>query len=260
MADRYAVGMIDWRGKSWDFTEQWAAGIKAGGIQGLGGSMNDVAVTPLDYGGQAVVEQRPEVIRGSVTFHCREDGERTAAEVQAELRRAFSPLFTRKSTLQIASPMGRVDLEVRRGGKVEDPVEDPTASEVVLNLEIPIVSDDGIYWLPPIIQKGTARVVNTGEVPTTVVIGWQGSGGRVEMPSGATFTLPYTAQPRRFHMTRRRSMRVEDEAGVRDERMWRQMRAIPQELIPVGAERVYKLPPGAWLQYRVGVLDAWQQQ
>lgn len=259
MPYRYAVGMIDWLGKPWDFTNQWAAGIKAGGIQGLGGSMSDVAVTPLDFGGQSVVEQRPEPISGTLTFHCRAVEGRSAGEVQAELRRAFSPLLTRKNTLQIASPMGRVDLEVRRGGRVEDPFEDPSASDVVLNVEIPVVSDEGIYWQPPIVQQGTARVVNAGEVPTSVVIGWQGSGGRVELPSGAVFTLPYTAQPRLFHLTRRRSMRVEDASGVRDERLWRQLRSVSPEVIPVGAERVFKVPSGAWVQYRLGVLDPWQQ-
>lgn len=258
MVGRYAASMVDWRGELWDFTADWVAGIKSGGIDGLTGSLSDVAVTPLGVGGQVVVSQEPAPIQGSLTFHCRGDGVRDAGQVYADLRHAFSPLRGRESTLRVVSPVGEADLRVRRGSGMSDPVEDPTWADMVLSVQVPVVADEGVWWLAPDVVTGDATVVNVGDVPLFVTIGWSGAGGRVTMPSGATFTLPRTQETRYLHLSRRRSLSVTDGDGVRDDVLWRQLRGAAPEVVPVGAERTFMVPEGAWVEYRLGVLDPWR--
>lgn len=255
---RYAASMVDWRGELWDFTADWVAGIKSGGIDGLTGSLSDVAVTPLGVGGQVVVSQEPAPIQGSLTFHCRGEGDRDAGQVYADLRRAFSPLRGRESTLRVVSPTGEADLRVRRGGAMSDPVEDPSWSDMVLSVQVPVVADEGVWWLPPVVLFGEAPVVNSGDVPVFVTVGWSGAGGQVTMPSGATFTLPPVQETRYLHLSRRRSLSVTDGGGVRDDVLWRQLRGLAPEVVPVGAQRTFRVPDGAWVEYRLGVLDPWQ--
>ena len=45
--DRFAVGMVDHKGKTWKFTGDWAAGITSGGVDGLVGSTEAVSYTHL---------------------------------------------------------------------------------------------------------------------------------------------------------------------------------------------------------------------
>lgn len=258
MPDRYAVKMMDWRGHQWDFTGDWVAGITSGGVEGLVGTMTDTTAQPLGLPGQVVLSQRADPFSGSLRFHCRGDENRSAAEVQADLRRAFSGLRSRRNELVVSSPVGDVHAFVRLNGAIPDPVEDPSWDEVVLNVQVPVICDDGLWWMHAPSLEGRSTIVNFGDVPVWVQIRWSGSGGRVVMPSGASFTLPSVPAERVLYLSRHDSLVVRGMDGVVDHEVWAKVRGAYPEFVPVGASRTFTLPVGARLEYKVGVADPWQ--
>lgn len=262
MPDRYAVKMLDWRGHEWDFTGDWAAGIISGGIDGLVGSFVDTAAQPLGFPGQVVLSQHAEPMAGSLTFHCREDGRRQAAQVQADLRAAFSGVAGRRNELVVSSPVGDAHAFVRLNGVVPPPVEDPSWGEVVLNMQVPVICDEGVWWVPAPAAEGDAVVSNFGDVPVWVRIRWSGGGGRVVLPSGASFTLPAVGEERVLYLSRKESLVVRKPDGGIDFDLWAavraNMRGVSPERVPVDSERRFRLPAGAQIEYEVGVMDPWQ--
>lgn len=258
MSDRYAVRMLDWRGHQWDFTGDWVAGITSGGVDGLVGSMVDTTAQPLGVPGHVVLSQHMEPMSGSLNFHCRADGGRSAADVQADLRRAFSGVVGRRNEIVVESPVGDVHAFVRLNGAIPPPVQDPSWDEVVLNVQVPVIGDEGVWWSHAPVLVGEATVVNFGDVPVWVRIRWSGSGGRVVMPSGATFVLPSVVGERVLQLSRQESLVVVDGRGEIDFDVWRKVRGVFPEFVPVGATRTFRLPEGARLEYKVGVSDPWQ--
>ena len=255
---RYAVAMRDYKDKQWDFTGDWAAGIKSGGVDGLVGSTADVTAAPLSGVGQAGLSQRMEPMTGSVTFHCRESGGRDAGQVAADLRAAFSPLSGRECVLSVASPLGDAQARVRLSGPIAAPVEDPSWDEMVLNLTVPLVADEGLWWLGEQSATGNVTVTNRGDVPVWAKITWDGDGGVVVLPSGARFELPAVKTRRTLFLSRQHSLVVRDDKGVVDKALWKRLRsALPEQIMPGGTGR-FILPDGASMSWREGVLDPWR--
>lgn len=255
---RYAVSMLDHRGREWSFTDNWAAGIKSGGIEGLVGSTMDTVATPLSGLGQVVLSQRPESMSGSLTFHCRADRKRDVGQVVADLRGAFSPLTGRGNLLRVNSPLGVVETRVRLSSSISAPVEDPSWGDMVYNLTVPVISDEGIWWLPGRSGAESVQVRNTGDVPVWVRIRWSGEGGAVTMPSGASFTLPKSAQPRNLFVSRQHSLVVRDDLGNVDRVLWKKLRSALPEVVPPGKTGNFRLPVGATANWREGVFDPWR--
>lgn len=255
---RYAVAMRDYKGKQWDFTGNWAAGIKSGGVDGLVGSTADVTAAPLSGLGQVVLSQRVEPIQGAVTFHCRASGKRDAGQVAADLRSAFSPIVGRENLLIVASPLGNAESRVRLSGPIAAPVEDPSWDEMVLNLSVPLVADEGLWWLPEQSGTGTVTLRNKGDVPVWVRIRWEGAGGAVTLPSGARFALPAVTAPHTLFLSRQHSLVVRDDRGVVDKPLWKQLRSALPEMVMPGKTGRYVLPAGASATWREGVLDPWR--
>lgn len=256
--DRYTISMMDWKNHLWRFSSAGPVGIPQGGLQGLGGKTRDVTVTPISGCGQKVVDQLIEPIAGTLRFHCRANG-RSVGRVAAELRAAFSPLRSRQNTLRIATSNGAVSLSIRANGPVGDPVEDPGTRETVLGLEIPIIADEGVWWHDPTRSVGTScHVNNWGDVPIPVSLRWQGQGGRVTLPSGASLTLPQSSQPRRLTLSRNTSMMVTDDAGNRDEPLRKRISGLVPVTVQPGETALFTIPHTAELTWRVGVLNPWQ--
>lgn len=255
---RYAVAMRDFKNTRWDFTGDWAAGIKSGGVDGLVGSIADVTAAPLSGVGQVVLSQRVQPIQGAVTFHCRASGGRDAGQVAADLRAAFSPIIGRENTLVVGSPLGDAQARVRLSGPIADPVEDPSWDEMVLNLTVPLVADEGLWWLPEQSGTGNVTVTNRGDVPTWLKIRWNGAGGAVTLPSGARFTLPSVTTPRTLFLSRQHSLVVRDDKGAVDKALWKRLRsALPEQVMP-GKTGRFILPAEATATWREGVLDPWR--
>lgn len=256
--NRYAVAMRDYRGAQWDFTENWVAGIKSGGVTGLVGTTSDVTAASLSGLGQVVLSQRFEPIQGSVTFHCRADEGRDVGQVAADLRAAFSPLIGRENVLTVVSPLGDAEAHVRLSGPIPDPVEDPSWDEMVLNVVVPVVADEGLWWLSEQTATSNVTVRNSGDVPVWLKIRWEGAGGQVVLPSGARFSLPAVSAPRTLFLSRVHSLAVRDDQGMIDDQLWRKLRSALPEMVMPGKTGVFSLPSGASAVWREGVLDPWR--
>lgn len=256
--NRYAVSMVDWSGRYWAFTGDWAAGIKSGGVDGLVGQVDDAVAEPIGTPGQLVVGQQVGPLRGSLTFLCRAHGGMDAGEVQAALRRAWSPLAARTNVVTVSSPVGNVQARLRLDRGHVAVKEDPSWSDVVLDVEIPAVGDEGLWWTVPHSGQGIVTVTNYGDVFLWVRIRWSGDGGRVILPSGASFILPAVESERVLSLSRSESLAVRDAAGVVDQAVRAQLRGVPPEGVPVGQSRLFTVPAGASVEWQAGVLDPWQ--
>lgn len=254
--NRYSLAMTDWKGTDWDFINDWAAGIKAGGIDGLIGTMTTTTATPLAAPGQTTLSQSAGVMTGAVTFLCRADASRDAGEVAAALRASFSPLAHQRSLLKLSTPAGVMTLWVRLGEGMAAPTQDPSWSEVVLDVRIPLVADDGVWWTMPQQGTGTVTITNDGDVPVAPIITWTGAGGVVQVPSGAMFRLP--AVSTQHTLVLQKIPKITANNAPVEKGVAQVLRSIPIELVPPGTTRTFHVPPGATIQWKKGVLDPWR--
>lgn len=259
MADRYELTWIDHTGQEWALTTfDWVAGIRAGGIQELVGEPEDVAISAPGWAGQVLDSQQFPAMRGTLRFAVRGDGNRSADDVWAGLRQSFHHKLYGTLILRVPK-MGRLSAKARRAGSIPPPSVDPTSEEVILGVDVPVVSDDGCWWLPAVTGTGVVTVTNNGDVPVWVKIRWQGDGGKVTVPSGASFDLPPAAKPRVLYLSAADSLVVLDEGGNVDQDLWKQVRGVAlPEMVPAGEARLFTVPDGAEIEYRVGVFDPWR--
>ena len=154
--------------------------------------------------------------------------------------------------------MGTMHAQVRLNGASSDlEVDDATAD--VWSLSIPLAIDAGYWETGPFRKSGNVTVTNSGQVYIWPEIVWEGAGGKVTLPSKAEFTLPAVENIRRLHLDPQRSHQVLNGLGVRDDELWRKIRGqIISEGVPPGQSRQYALPSGAFLEWRIGVLDPWR--
>lgn len=100
-------------------------------------------------------------------------------------------------------------------------------------------------------------VVNGGDVDGWVRIRWQ-EGGKVILPSGASFTLPEVAAPRTIVLDPRESCVVLDDDGNIDRSVWKSLRgSVFPEMIPPGEQRVFTIPNDSMLLFDEGVMSPW---
>lgn len=258
MSDRrWSMTYFSPSGKSWVLTSQdWIAGLRAGGITGLVGKLNPTTITAIGVPGQTIDGFQVPPAEGSLDLFVRGDGMRSATEVWVELRselRYRAPL----GTLMINSPMGQVSTRLRVSGDLPSPdVDNLHATEKPLR--VPVANDSGLWWLEGQHGTGTITVTNHGDVPTWPEIEWVGAGGRVKLPSGATFILPPVQETRRISLEPRRSRYVVDSSGKLDKNLWEKIRGVVlPEGVPEEQSRTYELPEGAILRWKIGVLDPW---
>lgn len=259
MADRYELHWIDHTGVQWDITSVgWSAGIRAGGIEGLVGQATDVAVTTPGWHGQVVPSQQIEPLTGTLRFAVRADGHRSADDVAAGLRQSFHHRVPGMLVLQIAG-VGTYSTGLRLNGFIPPPTQDPSEDEIILGIDVPVVGDEGCWWADALTGTGMVTVTNPGDVPVRAQIRWQGQGGEVTLPSGATFTLPSATQRRTLLLSAAESMAVLTDSGNLDDSLWKQLRGVAlPEIVPPGEARTFALPTGATLQWQEGVLNPWR--
>lgn len=259
MADRYELHWVDPTGKQWDITSfGWSAGIRAGGIEGLVGQATDVAVTTPGWAGQSVPSQQIEPLSGTLRFAVRADGHRSADDVAAELRQSFHHRIPGLLVLRVLS-VGIYSTPLRLRGFIPPPTRDPSEEEIILGIDVPTVGDDGCWWADPLTGTGVVTVTNSGDVPVKAQITWQGAGGEVTLPSGATFHLPPTPQRRTLLLSAAESMAVLTDTGDLDRPLWTQLRSVAvPEGVPPQQARTFTLPTGAQLTWQEGVLNPWR--
>ncbi|STC97514.1 hypothetical protein [Corynebacterium renale] len=130
----------------------------------------------------------------------------------------------------------------------------PTAGAVV---RVALIADGGV-WVSPVTATGAVTVTNAGDVPVWPTIMWKGNGGKVTLPSGASFILPATPTARTIDLNRSSSGVVRAADGEIDAALSRTVDSI-SECVPVGHRGVFTVPTGATMTYNIGVLDVFAE-
>lgn len=259
--DRYVISYRGWDGSEWSMTtSEWVAGLQAGGISGLAGNLVDSTADAVDGLGQFVDGQAFGPMTGSLRVAVRSDGDRGVDEVWARFRRAFSPRRDRAGVLRVSSPwLGTLSARVRLESQISNPEVAPAPGlGHIINVEVPLICDDGRWLTTPVRDTGTVKIINDGDGMIHPYLRWWGDGGRMVLPSGASFNLPAVSKPVAFWLSRRESLYVVDDDGNPDKATWKWVRGFPVEAVPEGTERTYRLPANAELFWSKGVLDPWQ--
>lgn len=248
----YGPSGREWRMSSHD----WNAGLKAGGFSGLTGQLSAHVVSSIGEPGQRVESYQIPPAEGYLDVFARADGGKSAAEVWVKLRQDFTwraPF----GTLVVESPLGLASAVVRLHGELPPPETDELAAEVK-QLRIPLSNDSGVWWLETQQSVGTVTVSNFGDVTIWPEIVWDGAGGVVKLPSGATFNLPAVRGEHLISLHPQRTRCVLDAQGQFADALHKQLQGvILPEGVPVGVTGVFTVPHGAKLQWKVGVLDPW---
>nr|DAV90253.1 MAG TPA: tail protein [Caudoviricetes sp.] len=230
--------------------------VAEGGVDKLTGSVKERAYVAVGMPGQLLESHVIEPIRGALTLVIDSTPTKPAEVLAFELRRAFS--HYRLGQLAVATPRGVARLRCRLDGTITDPAEVYSRSSG-LELRIPLVADEGVWKVGPYTGTGTGKinVSNFGDTTTYLEITWQGNGGSITLPSGATLTLPTTSDRRHLLLNPTDSCAIIDDASGVDHALWQQIPYLP-EGVPAGGQRTYQLPAGATATWYVSALDPWR--
>lgn len=210
-------------------------------LSGFVGVFEDTPVQSVGVPG-AVVDFQDRVIQqmpGTFTLvvFSREQWER--------VRRDFS---AREYGTLILDNDGLFELPVRLAESLPSPGHVPESGS---RIEVSMIADTGV-WGSVASDSGTVEVTNWGDVPVWPEIVWDGAGGDVVLPSGVGFRTPNVSSEHRLSLDRRASGKAVN--LLTGERV--NTDAIG-EMVPVNQSRVYTVPNGSRLEWRVGVFDPW---
>lgn len=228
--------------------------ITEGGVDKLTGSVKERAYTAVGMPGQLLESHVIEPIRGSLTLVIDSTPTKSAETLAFALRRAFS--HHRPGQLAVTTPRGTARLRCRLDGTISDPTEVHSRSSG-LELRIPLVADEGVWKVGPYVGTGLVTVSNFGDTITYLEFAWQGAGGDITLPSGATLKLPAVSERRRLLLNPADSCAIIDDTGTVDHTLWQQISYLP-EGVPAGGQRTYRLPAGATATWYVSTLDPWR--
>lgn len=247
-------------GGMWNLTARGVSGprvcLAADGLEGLVGATEKQSVSTVGTAGYRVTGHNIVEMGGTLRTMCIADD----AESVAQLARRWRAAWSHHSPGQLSidgTSLGRLTASVRLHETPAPPANRPGSARV-LYVDVAVAVDDGLWWTGALGGEGTVEVSNPGAVMIRPQIRWKGAGGVVVLPSGAVFTLPSTTFPRLLSLDNAESCVVTDERGRVDRRLWKQLAAqVLPEGVPPGQRREYRLPAGARLEWRVGVLDPW---
>lgn len=244
-------------GRQWEMlTENWVTGLNAAGIDGLVAQSTDVTTESPFVAGQILDSQNIGPMTGSLRVAVGPDGPKPAGDVWAEFRAGFSRTLV--GTLSLHSPRyGRVSTQVRLAATLPPPDVEPNDEGVIDELPIQLISDQGVWLHDTVSGTGEVTVTNFGGVDVSPQIRWSGAGGTVTVPSGATFSLPAVEEERILLLSPVESLAVITPLGEIDYPLMRQLQAALPEVVPEGQSRTYVMPPGAALEWQIGVMDPW---
>lgn len=128
-------------------------------------------------------------------------------------------------------------------------------------IDIPVISDTGCWFKEHSsnIEDRTVEIYNYGDVVTCPRIMWDGNGGEIVVPSGATFTLPPVSETRVLYLDNSKSNMVTDLDGNVDKELSKRLaQQVYSEGVPEDTVRTYQVPVGARVVYDVGLYDPWR--
>lgn len=239
------MALIDFTGKRWALNpdpETTDVFIPSGGISGLTGAVERKTITAPGVRGQRFVREEILPMAGNITFVMPAD----VAPDFVDGWDAEIPCVFRIDFLEV---------ELCRNGPIPDPVDDGKRGGLV-EVNVPVVADQGCWFGAWATGTNNVTVTNIGDVFIYPKIVWNGAGGSVFMPSGASFTIPATTEPRTLLIDPEESYAITDAAGVVDYALMKIMgTTVLPEGVPKRKARTYQLPAGAVLHWRSGFLD-----
>lgn len=218
-------------------------------LSGLVGEFQDTPIQTVGVPG-ARVDFRDRVVApmtGSFTLVV------LSVEQWLSVRQAFST--TKYGRLELRSEGRIYSCPVRLSASLPAPQAAPKHGSTV---EVSLVSDGdrgGVWSRSYQSDKKSVTVTNLGDVPVWPTVEWEGSGGAVTLPSGATLELPAVDRPHFLPLARNKAGKVTSDRGFEPE-VTKKIGAVGEQ-VPVGEERTFSLPGGAKLHWREGVLDPW---
>ena len=255
--NRYKIRYYSPEGHEWVLMgDEWLAGIKSGGIDGLVGDGDDVTIARVGDVGQSLDSFQPKPMTGTLTVIVRGDEAADVDAVWAGFRSGFSR--TRTGMLVVESPSQALSAGVRLSGPIPAPDEDPTSGGLVRDVQVPLVADRCGWWTDWLSESGKVTVTNWGDLTVWPQIRWNGSPGTVILPSGAKLALPRATAERVVFLSMAQAGFVTDKEGTPDFKLRQQLRGAYPEGIPAGEKRTYQVPQGAALEWQIGVLDPWR--
>lgn len=224
-------------------------GVEAGTVEGLTGSFEDHPVQAVGVPGQ-IIDFRDRVITpmtGSLGVVVQ------SSEDWHDFRRAWSTWEYSWLVLSIGG--ARYRLAVRLPAAFKFPAAIPKCGDRV---KVDVIADSPGVWTVPLSGEGTVTVTNYGDVPIWPEIVWEGAGGDVTLPSGASFTLPAVKEEHRVPLARSNSGRIF--RGDEYDRILTRKAGVVGESVPRGEERDFTVPPGARLVWEIGVFDPFEKE
>lgn len=229
--------------------------LNEGGVSGLVASP-DVPVASSVVGvGQVPTGLSVAGMSGSLSglIVGQEGGE--VAGLYRRWRRAWS--VVKPGVLQVSTGDGSWVSTPVRAASIPDWVGKDEWDLVEIPWSVSVVSDAGLWFGSPMWGEGSVTVTNIGDVNIHPKIRWKGAGGQVILPSGASFTLPVTSSERVLLLDPLESLAVVDNDDILDRALWPIAGAI-SEGVPPGESRIFTVPTGARLEWRVPLFDPWK--
>ena len=252
----FEIDYIDPDGREW---ELHAKGRRHGvmvvdeGVEGFVGKAEDSVIESVGEPGQVLDAVNVGALEGSLKCVMVPQGE-SIDDLFARWRSSWSR--RRSGVLRLKNPrMGTLSAAVRLAEPMGAPEIDPSGKRPVM-VEISVVCDRGVWQTGEVRGSNIVTVTNFGDVALWPSVEWLGAGGQVTLPSGATFSLPSVTGKRIMHLNPAESLVVKDLAGKTDRTLWQQLAPVAwaEPVLPDQTAQ-FKVPAGAELVWRVGVLD-----
>lgn len=228
------------------------------------GALKETASTFVGAPGQLVSSADSQFLPITGTLQCTVSAEFCDGSVEKVWREfredweSTSPESPGSFVLNRDGGLGELILPVRlNGGSLPGVGSNPGELDEI-PITVPVVADKG-QWLFRDYGSGIVTVTNLGNGFIRPKIRWVGVGGVVELPSGASFTLPPVSEPRTVSLDYTRSFEVLDDGGVLDDALWRELRgSVIGEGIPQKESRTFRLPDEATLLWDLAFLNPWR--
>ncbi|GAB3946717.1 hypothetical protein [Corynebacterium tapiri] len=222
--------------------------VRDGGLESLVASFEDTGVQAAGHAGRRV-DWRDRLVKeltGALTVVVRDPA------LWPGFARAFHS--RRHGTLVLdGGALGPMRLSVRLAAPIGPPSMQPKPGTEV---QVSLVADDGV-WVQSHTGTGNVTVTNYGDVPIWPSVEWDGAGGQVKLPSGATFTLPAVTGRHSVSLSRLDGGEVVDARGRVDQGLTDKAGAL-SESVPVDFSRTFSVPTGARLSWSVGYFSPWR--
>ena len=237
----------------------WSRRVAYAGVSGLVGKKTASVSTAVDMPGQRVTGFRTTEMTGVLTLHIAEGEEGSVDDLYSELVREFDAELSGTLFIQRDS-VGTMSTPVRLNGEIPWPDSWLGTGDETLSVDIPLISDAGVWESMVVSQSGVVTVTNPGDVFVYPSVTWSNN-VTVTVPSGVAVPLPAPADGalRRLSLDPYSSHEVLRQDGTVDE----ELSAVTAGLllgegVPRRETRRYVTSGGARIEYALMYLNPWR--